>query len=63
MRSSPFTVKLLACEFAGDTFEPMTPGNPKRRIEVGDDVILPMGKLRLAGRVLEDRGPPALELA
>lgn len=35
----------------------MTPENPNRRIEVGDDVILPMGKLRLAGRVLEDRGP------
>jgi hypothetical protein len=28
-----------------------------RRIEVGDDVILPLGSIRLAGRVLEDRGP------
>jgi hypothetical protein len=56
-KSLPFTARLFACEFVGDTFEPMTPENPTRRIEVGDDVILPIGKVRLAGRVLEDRGP------
>ncbi len=35
----------------------MTSNAATRRIEVGDEVVLPMGKLRLAGRVLEDRGP------
>ncbi|MBS1886438.1 MAG: hypothetical protein JSU06_04540 [Actinobacteria bacterium] len=34
----------------------MAPRTTNQRIEVGDDVVLPVGRLRLPSRVIEDRG-------